>query len=304
MRKFLLAGSALCLLIGFAASRLVAADNAPVGAVKNVVDEFALADEEKGPARDGEKPKGPRDGEKPRGPRDGETPKGPRDGDTAPPRREEGEKSTVRGTVESFTKNPDDVVDGMVLDNGKTIRFPADMGERVSKAVSPKDEVELEVTLLPGRDGEKRMRIETIKNVKSGEIVKFVPRPRREGEAERRGPQDGDKPSTGPRDGDEARKGPRDGEQPRTGPRDGDNAPRGPQDGAGQQRRGPNPEEALAEIRAIRKLLNLPASAPEAPPEGQPREGDRPAPPQNRVLKELRDLRAALEKRSPGEQDK
>jgi len=202
-------------------------------------------------------------------------PPGPRG--RRPPREDEPAK-TVEGVVASFHENPRGDVDGLTLEDGQEVHFSARDGERVSDAVKRGDKVSVSGRLHTTPEGDKHLHAATIKLNDSGkelEVDSPPPPPRGDGE---RGPERGPGRDRGPGRGPEGDRGPR--------------PPRGPDDGP-DARRGPPHEQMLAEIRAIRRLVEPDAKETrddvDEPPHG---------PPHERVLHELHELRKLLEKKS------
>ncbi|MBS0210135.1 MAG: hypothetical protein JSS27_14400 [Planctomycetes bacterium] len=203
----------------------------------------------------------------------------PAPNDRPPPPPAVGEEKIVRGVVKSFGKNPDGEIDRIELEDGQDVRFPPHVGERVSKVAKTGDEIEVRLVTPPQREGDEgrrpRQRLDSIKNVKSGEAATFAPR-RDQGPGERSPGEEGQ------------RREPAEGERPRTGPADGE-----------QPRRQGLQDEQITEIRAIRKLLELPVESNRPSDEGRPAAaGERQGPPVNRVTAELRELRRALERKA------
>lgn len=271
MKKLLTTGSLCCLLAGATAAPLVADDlDRGLDRLRAGI-ELALADEKDPPPPPGEPPRPP----------------------------EADAKKTIRGVVLHFNRNPEGEVDGIVFENDQEVRFPAHMGERVTKVAARKDEIEVVVATPPARpEGEAgprgpRQRVESIKNLKTGEQVSFAPQPRAEGS-----PGEPQGPRRGPADGEGPRRRPAEGEGPRGERPEGEGPRRGPDGEAGGPRRVGLQDEQMNEIRAIRKLLDLPAES-EPSAEGRPAaEGERQGPPVNRITNELRELRKAIERRS------
>jgi hypothetical protein len=94
--------------------------------------------------------------------------------DDRPPRKEakpgrQAKKTlTVTGVVASLHKNRDGDADGLRLDNGTEVRFPANAGEKLTDVVSPRNRVTIEGWTHPG---ESEIHAATIKNETSGKVV-------------------------------------------------------------------------------------------------------------------------------------
>jgi hypothetical protein len=92
----------------------------------------------------------------------------------SPPRKEEqpereAEKTlTVTGIVGSFHKSRDGDVDGLRLEDGTEVRFPASASERLRSVVSPKDRITIEGWI---HSGESEIHAATIKNDASSKVV-------------------------------------------------------------------------------------------------------------------------------------
>ncbi|MCX7425398.1 MAG: hypothetical protein NTW96_07195, partial [Planctomycetia bacterium] len=80
---------------------------------------------------------------------------------------------TATGVVASFHKSRDGDVDGLQLDDGTEVRFPASASEKLTTVVTLKDRVTIEGW---ANRGESEIHAATIKNEASGKVV-IVDRP-------------------------------------------------------------------------------------------------------------------------------
>jgi hypothetical protein len=151
----------------------------------------------------------------------------------------------LRGRVESFRTNHHEDVDGLKLGDGVEVRFPPHIGHKVCDAIEREDKVRIVAHRHITQKGDAHLHVDTIENIKTGKTVK-------------------------------------------------NDSPHGKQHGKkhkkhkkhGKKHSGMPPhEEMLAEINAIRALLDHP---PRTAAEDD-------GPPHERVLKELRKLRRALQ---------
>jgi hypothetical protein len=122
---------------------------------------------------------------------DDRPPPPPRDGER--PGREADKSLTLTGVVASFHKNPKGDVDGLQLEDGTEVRFPANAGEKLTGVVALKDRITIEGWTHPG---ESELRAASIKNEASKKVVDVdrAPPKRDNNEARppRRGAQDED----------------------------------------------------------------------------------------------------------------
>ena len=155
MKKIMPLGSILCLMAGAAVVGLAANQDEPTRRNERRGKQVAFADGEKDPAPPPAAPPGP---------------------------RPDDQRKVIRGVVQSFRKNPEGEVDGIVFEDKQELHFPPDVGERVAKIAAVKDEIEVNVVTPPARRDSQgpnrapRPRIESIKNLKSGETATFAPR--------------------------------------------------------------------------------------------------------------------------------
>ena len=97
---------------------------------------------------------------------DDDRPPPPRKG--AKPGRGADKTLTVTGVVASFHKNRDGDADGLSLEDGTEVRFPASASKRLTGVVSPKGRVSIEGWT---NQGESEIHAATIKNEASGMAV-------------------------------------------------------------------------------------------------------------------------------------
>lgn len=220
-------------------------------------------------------------------------------------KRAGGKSKTLEGKVESFRKNPNGDVDGLVLVGGEEVRFPPHVGRRVAEAVEKGDEVRIDAEEKTSPRGELEFRGMSLALAKGGdEIDLSAPPPHGPKE---HGPKHGEPrpphergPDHGPPHGRGEEKGP-------PHERGGEHAPpherilselreiRGllEEKGKGKPREeehGAPHERMLAELREIRELLGV---------KGKPRE-EEDGPPHEQVLRELRELKEAVSDRAAG----
>ena len=136
----------------------------------------------------------------------------PRNGEK--PGREAENSPAKSGVVAEFHRNPKGDADGLRLDDGTEVRFPASASEKLTGVVSLNDRVTIDGWI---NRGEPEIHATTIKNETSGKVVE-VDRPppgiRQDDEA-RRGQEDGAEDGRPPRRPDEGGPGPRTGPAPR-----------------------------------------------------------------------------------------
>ena len=84
---------------------------------------------------------------------------------------EDDDAMSARGVVKSFHENPKGDVDGLTLEDGTEVRFPPHLGKKITEMLAKGDEAQVVGRKHTGPKGDAHVRADTIKNVKSGDML-------------------------------------------------------------------------------------------------------------------------------------